>query len=174
MAAAGLDDAGGELVLEDAQVAGLVVADLLDAGVGGFGEAGVVEEAGIEALDALLVEGVDGPFGAEEVLEEQVVWVAGAVGDGEDGRGRVVAWEWGGFAAVVVVCWALSGYGAVGWIVDWVDGEAFGVRRVCLYEGNGECCCCEERVGGGQHVGKKSRRRWKKEEMFWSLSKSVV
>ena len=46
-------------------MAGFVVSDLLDAIVRGCGEAGRGKEAGVEELDALLVEAVDGPLGSE-------------------------------------------------------------------------------------------------------------
>lgn len=67
----------------------LIVADLADGIVGGVGEAGDCEGGGVEALDALLVEGEDDPFGGEEVLEEEVVSAKGASGCGEDGAGCV-------------------------------------------------------------------------------------
>ena len=139
-------------------MARLVVADLLDAVVCCLREAGVVEEAGVEELDALLVKGVDGPFGGEEVLEEQVVRVAGAVGDGEDGAGRV-AGEGRGFATVGAVRGAFSGYGSIGWVIDWGDGERLCVCWVSLCERAGDCYR-KESVREGQHVGGLELGRW--------------
>lgn len=96
----GLDRRAADLVLEDAQVSGLVVADLADGGVGGVGEASGREGRGIEALDALLVEGEDYPFGGEQVLEQKVVGAGRGCGCcGEDGTSRVA--RPGGFDAGV-------------------------------------------------------------------------
>ena len=50
-------------------MAGFVVADLDDAGVGGVGATEGGEVCVREELDGLLVEGEDDPFGGEEVLE---------------------------------------------------------------------------------------------------------
>jgi hypothetical protein len=73
LAAAGLDGVVADLLLEDEQVAGLVVADLRNARVGGVQVAGVREVCRREDLQALLVERVDGPFRGEQVLEQEVV-----------------------------------------------------------------------------------------------------
>lgn len=80
-------------------MASLVVADLADRIVGGIGEAGGGEGRGVEAGDALLVEGEDDPFGGEQVLEKEVVDARRVGGGGEDGAGCVAGP--GGFDAVV-------------------------------------------------------------------------
>lgn len=76
---AGFDAVGGDLVLEEAEVAGFIVPDLLDTLVGGVGPAGGGEGGRVEGFHALLVEGEYDPFGGEEILEEEVVeaWGAG-------------------------------------------------------------------------------------------------
>ena len=75
--------------MEDAEVAGFGVADLLDALVGCVEEAGLLDNGGVEGFDAGLVEGEDNPLGAEEVLEEYVVAARWSVGCVEDGAGDV-------------------------------------------------------------------------------------
>lgn len=85
--------------MEDADVAGFVVADFGDAVVGAVWVAQVAEGGRSEGFDALLVEGVDDPFSAEEVLEEYVVWTGGTGGCCWDDTG-VVDWYGGGFAGV--------------------------------------------------------------------------
>lgn len=80
-------------------MSGFVVADLTDRIVGGVGEAGGCEGRGVEAGDALLVEGEDDPFGREQVLEEEVVGTGWGGGCGEDGAGCVAGP--GGLDAIV-------------------------------------------------------------------------
>ena len=60
-------------------MAGFVVADLRDAVVCCVGEPSFNESARVEARHVLLVERVDGPFGAEEVLKEKIVGTRGIV-----------------------------------------------------------------------------------------------
>ena len=83
------DGGRADVCLEDAQVAGFVVADFEQAGVGAGGEAGGCEGLGREAGDALLVEGEDYLFGCEQVLKEEVVWGWGGGGYVEGCAGDV-------------------------------------------------------------------------------------
>lgn len=85
----GFDSRGADSVLEDAQMSGLVVADLADGSVGGVGETGGCERRSVEVLDALLAEGEDDPLGGKQVLEEEVVHARGIGGCGEDDAGCV-------------------------------------------------------------------------------------
>jgi hypothetical protein len=73
LAGAGRDGVVADLLPDDEQVAGLVVADLRDARVGGVQVAGVREVRRRVDLQALLVERVDGPFRGQQVLEQQVI-----------------------------------------------------------------------------------------------------
>lgn len=111
----------GDFVLEDADVAGFVVADFGDAVVGVIWVAKVTEGGGGEGFDALLVEGIDDPFGAEEVLEEEVVGTGGAGGCCWDDSG-VVGWDGGGLAGV---CCEEGGFAGDGVGVE-LGGSGFG------------------------------------------------
>jgi hypothetical protein len=115
-----LNGIGEDLVSEEAQVAGFVVADLLDALVGGVGPAGGGEGGFIEKLDALLVEG-DDPFGGQEILEEEIVKPQGAGGGVQDGAG-VVGTEGGRLCIVGAEEGGLAGDGAEGWVREDLRG----------------------------------------------------
>lgn len=61
-ARAGLYGVVGDIVLENAGVAGFIVSNLSDTFIGGVGETEFGKGGCVESLDCLLVEGVDDPF----------------------------------------------------------------------------------------------------------------
>lgn len=63
-----LEKGGADLILYDSQVTSFVVAELLDAVVGGVREAHVDDGAAIEHFNTLLVEVEDDPFCFQKVL----------------------------------------------------------------------------------------------------------
>jgi len=88
-AGARLNACGGDLVLEDSQVACFVIADLLNAPVRCLRHADLYEVAFGKHLDGLLVELEYDPFGGEKILPGKVVNARGTFLGWEDRAGEV-------------------------------------------------------------------------------------